>query len=220
MDSSNKVVVITQRIDDIEGRNERRDSLDQMLSEWVCSSGLTPMPIPNVFFKKENIDLNLKNEPLEAWLKIANPRALLLSGGNDIGEYEERDRTESYLLAWAKSLQLPVLGICRGMQMMATWTGGSLKRVDGHVKARHKIIRSNEKDVFPETVNSFHEWGLASCPDEYVVKAMSEDGVIEAIKHIELPWEGWMWHPEREDIFSDQDTNRLKNLFARDTQSD
>jgi N5-(cytidine 5'-diphosphoramidyl)-L-glutamine hydrolase len=219
MDDFNKVVVITQRVDDIEGRNERRDSLDQMLSQWVSSSGFIPVSIPNVFFKKDESDFKVKNEPFEDWLKNINPGALLLSGGNDIGEYVERDHTESYLLEWAKTMQLPVLGICRGLQMMATWAGGSLERVDGHVRLSHKIIRVNEADIFPETVKCFHEWGLASCPDEYDVIALSEGGVIEAIKHVELPWEGWMWHPEREDIFSEQDAKRLRNLFARNEHS-
>jgi N5-(cytidine 5'-diphosphoramidyl)-L-glutamine hydrolase len=220
MDGFNKVVVITQRIDNIEGRSERRDSLDQMLSEWVISSGFIPVSIPNVFFKKSDSDFKIKNEPLETWLENVNPGAFLLSGGNDIGKYVERDRTESYLLAWAKKAQLPVLGICRGMQMMATWAGGSLKRVDGHVRLSHKIIRINKADIFPETVQCFHEWGIACCPDEYDVMALSEGGIIEAIKHIELPWEGWMWHPEREDMFSEQDTKRLRSLFTKGPQLD
>ena len=40
-----------------------------------------------------------------------------------------------------------------------------------------------------------------------------EDGFIEAIAHRYLPWEGWMWHPERETPFLEQDTRRIKALF-------
>jgi GMP synthase-like glutamine amidotransferase len=52
-----------------------------------------------------------------------------------------------------------------------------------------------------------------SCPAGYQVLARSEDGEIEAIRHDEFPWEGWMWHPEREERFDARDVNRLKKLF-------
>ena len=42
--------------------------------------------------------------------------------------------------------------------------------------------------------------------------AQSEDGNIEAMIHKELPWEGWMWHPEREEIFTKIDHERFVTL--------
>lgn len=49
----------------------------------------------------------------------------LLSGGNDIGKIDERDKTERRLLDYASDRALPALGLCRGMQMMALWAGGA-----------------------------------------------------------------------------------------------
>lgn len=142
------------------------------------------------------------------------PEALVLSGGNDIGEYPERDATERHLLTWAAANRIPVLGICRGLQMMAVWAGGNLVPVEGHVRTRHALSVSAPQGEWSASVNSFHNWGLSSCPDGFEIAAQAEDGGIEAIRHIELPWEGWMWHPEREETFAPQDTARLRRLFS------
>ena len=50
----------------------------------------------------------------------------------------------------------------------------------------------------------------------FQVSSKSDDGYIEAIKHKKLSWEGWMWHPEREDVFSKTDIRRFKKLMDSD----
>ncbi len=150
---------------------------------------------------------------LESWLEATQPGAIVLSGGNDIGEYSSRDNTERYLLSWAESKCVPVLGICRGLQMMSVWAGTDLVRREGHVGTRHQLVISGQKNEWPSNVNSYHNWGLASCPDGFEIAALAEDGSIEAIKHNSLPWEGWMWHPEREVSFAPQDIKRVNRLF-------
>lgn len=170
---------------------------------------MLPVAVPNTLSVVDHT-----NEPtLENWLQVIQPGALILSGGNDIGEYPERDATERYLLSWAEAKRVPVLGICRGLQMMAVWADADLVKKEGHVGSRHQLVVATRKDEWPANVNSYHNLSLASCPDGFEVAAQAEDGSIEAIKHIELPWEGWMWHPEREVPFSPQDTKRLKRLF-------
>lgn len=204
------VVGITQRIDFISGRNELRDALDQRLALWLIQAGYLPVPIPNTLFDENNYaDLPLKN-----WLSAVKPRALILSGGNDIGEYLSRDATERYLLSWAVSNGVPVLGICRGLQMLAVWGGVTLVKNDGHAGTRHTLQTSEINEEFPTEVNSYHNWVVPLCPDGFTVTARTEDGSIEAIKHTELLFEGWMWHPERETPFSQLDINRLRRLFG------
>jgi gamma-glutamyl-gamma-aminobutyrate hydrolase PuuD len=105
-----QIVAITQRIDNVAGRNELRDALDQRLVRWVSEAGFVPVVVSNAMTDPEGID---------RWLQTIGPDAVILSGGNDVGEYPERDATESHLLSWAKAKQIPVLGICRGLQMMA-----------------------------------------------------------------------------------------------------
>ncbi len=199
-------VAVSQRVDLVTGRNERRDALDQNLCRWLVSAGYIPMPIPNVLGQMVNND----QSPMQSWLSAMRPDAVLLSGGNDIGDAPERDETERCLLAHAKEKFLPVLGICRGMQMLSIWAGSTLKPVEGHVGSRHRLLGE-----LADEVNSFHRFALAGCPSGFTVTATSEDGNIEAIRHETLPWEGWMWHPERETAFQSADMQRLQALFSR-----
>lgn len=200
-----KIVAVSQRVDMHPERNERRDALDQRLIQWLAEAGYLPVPVPNALNTTGEHD----RSPLKNWLPRVKPDALLLSGGNDIGEQQERDSTERCLLAYAKDRAMPVLGICRGMQMMGMWAGTVLKPVHGHVRTRHVL----HGEIAGE-VNSFHNFSLANCPADYVITAYSEDEEIEAIRHKTLPWEGWMWHPEREAKYSSIDTQRLRALFA------
>jgi putative glutamine amidotransferase len=153
-----------------------------------------------------------RNSKLEEWLNVMRPQALVLSGGNDIGQSPERDATERDLLSWAEDHRIPVLGICRGLQMIAVWSGIKLIEIEGHVRTRHQLS-IQDAEILPAYVNSFHNWGLESLPQSFRVLARAEDNSIEAIAHNTLPWEGWMWHPEREAAFQEIDTLRLKMLF-------
>ena len=78
------------------------------------------------------------------------------------------------------------------MQMMAVFSDGRLKQVEGHVRKRHRLLYNHDIDQFPPSVNSYHRQVLVDCPSTFKVLATSEDGNIEAIEHNDLPWEGWM----------------------------
>jgi gamma-glutamyl-gamma-aminobutyrate hydrolase PuuD len=202
------IVAVTQRVDHYPERNETRDAVDQRLISFFQMAGLTPVPVPNGLYKILP-DGRCCPEALDAWLAAVKPQAFVLSGGNDIGHYRERDLTEGRLLTHASQRQMPLLGICRGMQMIAHWAGVDLCSVQGHVRTRHRITGKVVGDV-----NSYHDFALATCPVDFEVLARSDDSEIEAICHQSLPWEGWMWHPEREENFAARDVQRIKALFG------
>lgn len=203
------IVAVTQRVDAWPERGERRDAVDQRLMALLHVAGAVPVAVPNALLGANGTGAA---DALAGWVAAVNPRAVLLSGGNDIGEYPDRDRTERRLLDHARTHGLPALGICRGMQMMAVWAGGALVKVDGHVRTRHVLSVSGEAGL-PSEVNSYHNLALAGCPSGFAVMARAEDGTIEAMRHETLRWEGWMWHPERERVFSPVDVARIKDLF-------
>ncbi len=194
------MIVVSQRVIECAERNETNDSLDRALVDVLLGVGLLPVPIPNTIHKAGRCN---------DWLRGVSPRGIVLSGGNDLGQRPERDATETFLVMYARDHGVPLLGICRGMQMLASWAGATLKPVENHVRQRHTLAGEIRGEV-----NSFHKFALANCPSDFTVLARSEDGEIEAIRHLHRPWEGWMWHPERESKVREADLARLRSLFC------
>ncbi len=211
---SGRKVAVSQRVDIWADRGERRDALDQRLCQWLALVGWILIPVPNTL---STSPVAVHDREWQSWLAVVRPDAVLLSGGNDIGKIDERDKTERRLLDYASDRALPALGLCRGMQMMALWAGGSLLPVSNHVRTRHRLQGVTDSASWPEEVNSFHEVAVAESPPGFIVTARAEDGTIEAMRHETLPWEGWMWHPEREPQFDPADMMRFRLL--RDLKS-
>ncbi len=201
----NKIkLVISQRVEYFPEINELRDTLDIRLINWIQHLGALPFPVPNNIFNENSILV---------WLNIIKPDAIILSGGNDIGIYEDRDSTEKLIIEFSKKNKIPLLGICRGMQMLASIEGITLEKVSNHSKLMHSIKSLNNKIHFPSIINSYHNFRIKDCPSEYEVTAISDDGTIEAILHRKLPLSGWMWHPERDNPFSEKLTKIAQKFF-------
>ena len=175
-------------------------------------AGFEPLLVPNIFFNANGLGEN----DLLCWLNNFNIGGLLISGGNDIGLAKKRDYTEICLLNWAKEKLLPVLGICRGMQLMGVHSGSKLKRINGHVKQNHHLIIASKDDLWPKNVNSFHNYALEVVPEGWKLSASAPCGNIEAIVHNHLRWEGWMWHPERKAKYNEIDLLRFKRLMVNE----
>jgi gamma-glutamyl-gamma-aminobutyrate hydrolase PuuD len=199
-----KIVVVSQRVDVFPARNETRDALDQGLIEFLLVAGCLPIPVPNYLF-----DGNAGNDIFDEWIARIAPQGIVLSGGNDVGSCPSRDLTENSLLDYAEHNLLPVLGICRGMQIIGIRAGVELRSVVGHARTRHTL----SGEIICDT-NSYHNLALAATPTGFDVLARSSDGEIEAIRHQTLPWQGWMWHPERERPFAFDDIERLRKLLG------
>lgn len=203
--SSLPSILITQRIVYESSIGETRDAIDHRFVDWVIKIGGLPQLMPN------NLGDLLRN-----WLDELKPSAVVLSGGNDIGEFPERDRTEAVIIEYAKKKNIPLLGICRGAQVMANIGGVEIVPVKKHVCTNHLLIgKEVELGLLPSEVNSFHNLGMLKCPKDYRVLATCSDGVIEAFQHKKLPWEAWMWHPEREKPFRKLELDRAKKLLIK-----
>ena len=176
---------ITQRRVEAMPTGGARDSLDAAWSAWFAQAlpAACMVAIPNFTPPQRAV----------AWCKSLALDALVLSGGDDLGTTPVRDATEEALLTFACEEGLPVLGTCRGMQMLHRFTGGALVSVSGHVGTPHPIRIG---DAVQE-VNSWHSWAVIDPSAHWNILATSDDGCIEAIRHVHLPWLGVMWHPER-----------------------
>ncbi|HAA38098.1 MAG TPA: peptidase C26 [Firmicutes bacterium] len=174
--------------------------------------------------------------------------ALLLSGGGDLDAYHfgeeaaptqgvvqpDRDSMELALVRAALQSKMPLLGICRGAQVLAVAAGGSLYQdLTGRAKVQHQqqaprnypihsVSVSRASLLYRITgarsfrVNSFHHQAIRMPGDGMIVSAVAADGVIEAV---ELPGPGFalgvQWHPE----WLAQDCRHAAAIFAAFSQA-
>jgi putative glutamine amidotransferase len=188
---------LSQRVEVVERYGERRDCLDQEWTRLIAALGYLPVPLPNCL------------DDVDGLLSTLQLSGVILTGGNDLSHLQgarhtapERDRFEHRLLGLCTQAKIPVLGVCRGMQMLVCESGGRLSASQGHVGVRHPV-RVDPTAGLPLTdrqaVNSFHNFGVQA-PDvgaNLRAAATADDGSVEAVAHEHLPWWGIMWHPER-----------------------
>ena len=195
-----KTVAVTQRVTVDPPHSTRRVCLDQAWTKFLLGCGLVPIPVPN---------------SVEAALKICDRvDGIVLTGGNDLAAYggdaPERDETETALLDLAERRDLPVLGVCRGMQMIQHRFGSRLQRVAGHVAPCQRI----SIDGRSVETNSYHNFGAMEVFPPLTTWAIAGDGVIKAVKHTDRRMLGVMWHPERLDPFAADDVALFSEFFG------
>ena len=118
----------------------------------------------------------------------------------------------------------PILGICRGHQLVNVALGGTLmqdieEEVQGltvHAEVYRKATESHpvnakEGSLFQKlfggsfTTNSYHHQAIKDCGKGLLPTVMTEEGIIEAVEHESLPIFGVQWHPER--MIGDEQTD-------------
>ena len=146
---------------------------------------------------------------VDCYLKRYAIDGFLFTGGNHLRSSSKRDVVENRLLSWGIDHQIPILGVCRGMQLIQQFFGDVLIPVSHHVNNTH--ITYFAKSI--RITNSFHQLGSLKAAPFFDVLAKAEDGVIEAIAHKDLPCYGIMRHPEREYPFVADDLRFIQEIF-------
>jgi putative glutamine amidotransferase len=189
--------------------------------EAVATAGGAPVLIP----------LNLDEGALRAIYERLD--GLLLAGGVDVhprhygeavhekcGQIDEaRDAVELTLTRWALAEGLPILAICRGIQVLNVAAGGTLhqdiaSQVPGSLKhdcypdyphnyLAHEVTVNGDSHLAailgqsPVGVNSTHHQAVKDLAPRFRVVARATDGLIEAIEDNDHPFTlGVQWHPE------------------------
>lgn len=178
--------------------------------------------------------LPLHVENTEAMLDVLD--GIVFSGGGDINPTlfgqehheslsymdDERDTFEMALMKAAFERDMPILAICRGVQVMNVERGGTLvqdipSQTDSRTEHNQRAAKVGEHEIFQQAtvleganplvdamgtgevnINSFHHQALGEIPDSLEVLATSDDGIIEAVYAPGQTYAvGTQWHPER-----------------------
>ncbi len=199
---------ITTRISD---SPEMRDCLAH---DWpVFFEKILPeadwMMLPNLGDRIENY--------IDSW----GLNSFIISGGNDLGEFEAREETESRLIELCLARNLPLLGICRGFQLICRHFNARLERAatGEHPVQTHQVVCTNAPfgitHPLPAEVNSYHDWLVKSAGD---LKPFAKDlqGNIEGVyDREEASILGLGWHPERWSPAADFDCKLLRRFFLK-----
>ncbi len=199
----------------------------------VLRSGAVPIVLPII----------KDSEKIKEYARIID--GLILTGGHDVnpliyGEEPDvktkelspkRDFLDFKLIKYITELKKPILAVCRGMQILNTYHGGTLYQDNSYCKTFHiKHMQNGNPDVATHTimiepktilesvlgnhttVNSFHHQSVKELADGFKIVATSKDGIIEAIEKNDDQWcLGVQFHPE---ILSTDD-NKMQALFDK-----
>lgn len=194
------------------------ESLDESRLDGVVIGGGTDVDPFHYGEEKlaEEADDEDANSSILDWLvglALTLSRAVFASRSEQ--DYDpDRDQLEKHMIEYALYQRLPILGICRGAQLMNVVLGGSLHQKIGHFytertdNVRSVLPRKTVK-VEPDTllqkiletdscvVNALHRQSIKELGDEIVVSASEQTGVVQAIeRQTHCFFIGVQWHPE------------------------
>lgn len=222
-------------------RKEGQSCIAETYVQAILKAGGAPVLIPVI------TDL----EALSAIMKDLD--GLVMSGGGDINPLyldEEpipqlqdvdtyRDEYDLIILRLAINRQVPIMGICRGHQMINVAFGGSVFQ-DIHIQSDHKLLKHSQslpreqashsikiieensrlRQLFGSDdtllVNSFHHQAVKTLAPEFIETAKAPDGINEAMEHQEKEIFSVQWHPE---AMATNDDEQMLKLFKQEVEA-
>ncbi|MFJ8822039.1 gamma-glutamyl-gamma-aminobutyrate hydrolase family protein [Streptomyces sp. NPDC102467] len=190
---------------------------------WELPAALLPAGYPRLVQDSGGLAMMLPpDDPKHAPSVVARLDGVIVAGGPDVDPARygaerdprtgpaatERDRWELALIRAAMMSGTPLLGICRGMQLLNVALGGTLtQHLDGHVKeigtfGRHTVTPvpgTRYGDLAPEVsdVPTYHHQAVDRLGKGLVASAHAADGTVEAVELLGMTWVmGVQWHPE------------------------
>lgn len=208
-----KLILMTGRLDHLEAVNETRQGVDIRWFEFLSLADVIPVVLP-------------LGVPLQAYLERFPVDGFLLTGGNDLSSLTTcslsklRDEHEIQIIEYAVAHRLPLIGVCRGAQLISEKFGSSLKPVYGHVCTEHTLIHTQNSKVYNiikniDIANSYHNFIIHNVLSSINVVSTTKEGHIEAIEHAHHPILGIMWHPERREFFLEAEITLFKDFFSK-----
>lgn len=199
-----KLIAMTMRQVENTLYPETRDAIDVNWYSFLSACGFLPVLLPN------------SDAGISLFQRLRSELAgVVLTGGNDLMQYggdsPSRDAMEREVFRQSRECGLPILGVCRGMQLIIDEYGGRLQALKGHVTAEQDIVFQGEN----RRVNSYHNWGAVDLPDGLQSCGQSKDGVIKAMVNQDHSVMGIMWHPERLLPFSQEDIQLFNTWFSQ-----
>ncbi len=161
------------------------------------------------YFKNKKINLINCKVLKNSFLKRLKIGGVILTGGNDLYKIKKkrfnkiRDIKDNKLLNYALSNNIPILGVCRGFQFIASKMGGVINKKKGHVNTRH-ILEVNDK-IFNQkikkiNINSFHDYAVTKLSKKFKKTYKLSDKSIELALSKNKKILLMMFHPERKNI--------------------
>lgn len=202
---------------------------------WDMEAALLPAAYPRLVREAGGLAVMLPPDgPAAAAAVVARLDGLVVAGGADVEPVRygaepdprtgpparERDAWELALIDAALASGTPLLGICRGMQLLNVALGGTLvQHLDGHAEAvgvigRHKVEPvpgSLYASLVPEPaeVPTYHHQAVDRLGAGLAASAHAEDGTVEAVELAAPAWAlGVQWHPEM-----GEDTRVMRGLI-------
>lgn len=141
--------------------------------------------------------LTLRPEAARAYLKQENVDLLVLSPGPS----EPKRFDVAATIACALERNIPIFGVCLGLQGIVEYFGGELRQLPVPMHGKQSEVLREDSDLFtdlPETfpAGRYHSLVAATVPDCLRVTAQTEDEVVMAVEHGELPIWAVQFHPE------------------------